>query len=121
MFGRAHVQGSATRDVRTGRRVLAVHRNVQCRNQSAHHASLVMPPTESVRQSDGHGIGPELSQTTRPARDRRRAPRHLLHVLVQSCPQREHANTGRLTRETCSAPRNSPGKSQLLLRCNPNV
>ncbi|AHY51790.1 hypothetical protein BJS_06654 [Bradyrhizobium japonicum SEMIA 5079] len=120
IFGGAHVQ-SATRDARTGRRFLAVHRHVQCQTESAHHASLVMPPTESVRQSDWFGIGPELSETTRPARDRRCAARQALHVLVQRCPRGVQTNANCSRRETCSAPRISPSKSSRPLHCNRSV
>lgn len=51
-------------------------------------SSPVMPPLASVRQSDGIGIGPELSQRAGPACDRCGAPRH---ILVQRCPHGEHA------------------------------
>lgn len=72
-----------------------------------------MPPSASVRQSDGLGIGPELAQSARPAPDRRNAPRHRMHVLVQQCLHRRHANASHCTPETCSAPR--------ILRANRDV
>lgn len=87
-------------------------------NRERSSSSPVMPPLASVGQSDGLGIGPELSQCTGPARDRRGAARH---ILVQPCPHGEHVGVDRSTRHKCGAPRIFPDETPHPLQRNPRA